>query len=572
MYLPNYLQVFIFTFVVLTLIMSFIYFYISTHGGKEHFIKFWGLCWLFYSLSLFTLALYLNSPSVYYMGLRKIFDMFNLFFLLKGAYSFAHTMIPSYWNRFSIYMVLWVIMGAFYNLDIMSICLPVSSFQMVLTLTLCFVIYKYWDVAKSEKIFSIAVFLVWGIGKSTLSIIETSNNFPTFYLAEIVLSNILNFSIFIIYLQRIYNHVKIGDRLFKIIAENATDVIFLYSLKPKSEFQYITPSIEAMTGYSPYDFYSNPTFYLQLVSPAYYEKISSIFDEDNVSKQPLSKTFEIIHKNGSNLWAQVNISTIFDKGVPIAIEGFIRDITTMKEVQSNLISSRKSRDLLLSYVSHELKTPVTSILGYVNALRDGTIKNSDEMKSAIDIVFSKTQTLRRLIDDLMQLSKLETKQFSFNFAYVKATDLAKMLVNEHSMDIKSANVDVTYKINYKVLEDKLLIADAERIVQVYSNIITNSLKYTKENGKIIIKIGSRRRHLFVSVWDNGRGIDPNDMPYIFDRFYRDPSRSNKSTGLGLTISKEIIDAHNGKITAKSELNKGCTFIFYIPFYSTKGEK
>ncbi len=570
MYVPNYLQVFIFTFVVLTLIMSFIYFYISTHGGRDPFIKFWGLCWLFYSLSLFALALYLNSPSIYYISFRKIFDMFNLFFLLKGAYSFARIMIPSYWNRFSIYMILWVLMGAFYNLDIMAISLPVSAFQIVLTLTLCFVVFKYWDVTKSEKVFAICVFLVWGMGKSTLSIIEIGSS-STSYLVEIVLSNILNFSIFIIYLQRIYNHMKIGDHLFKIIAENATDVIFLYSLKPKQEFQYITPSIEAMTGYSPYDFYSDPSFYMQIVAPAFYEKISSIFNGDNITKQPLSKTFEIIHKNGSNLWVQVNVSSIFDKGVPIAIEGFIRDITTMKEAQSNLISSRKSRERLLSYVSHELKTPLTSVLGYVNALKDGTIKNKHEVENAIDIIFSKTQTLRRLIDDLMQLSKLETKQFSFNFAYVQASDLVKQLVNEQSMDIKSANVDVTYKINYKVLKDKLLIADTERIIQVYSNIITNSLKYTKENGKIIVKIGSRRRQLFVSVWDNGTGIDPKDMPYIFDRFYKDPTRANKSTGLGLTISKEIIDAHKGKIIAKSELNKGCTFIFYIPFCN-KGEK
>ena len=295
---------------------------------------------------------------------------------------------------------------------------------------------------------------------------------------EIILSNILNFSVFIIYLQRTYSKIKIADRLYRIIAENATDVIFLYSLKPKPGFQYITPSVEQLTGYSPYDFYSNPKFYLQIVPSEEYDGIESIFVADNVPKEPYSKTFKIIHKSGTTIWVEIKLSTIFDKGSPIAIEGFIRDITTMKEAQAQLISSRKSRDLLLSYISHELKTPVTSILGYVNTIKDGTIETENAKKEAINIIFSKTQTLKRLIDDLIQLSKLETKQFSFNFTYVNADELAKDLVNEHLMDIKSANIRVEHKINYKALKDKILIVDPERITQVFSNIITNSIKYT----------------------------------------------------------------------------------------------
>lgn len=569
MYLPTYLPTIIFAFVILTLIMSFIYFYLSTHGGQDPFIKFWGLGWLFYSLSLLMLIMNLDSPSIFYMSLRKIFDLFNIFFLLKGTYSFVHKMIPSYWNRFSIYIIIWISIGIFYNLDIMSIYLPVSTYQIILTLTLCFVILKFWDVPTSEKTLSVSVFFIWGVGKATLSLLEISSSIPSFYVMEIILSNILNFSVFIIYLQRTYSKIKIADRLYRIIAENATDVIFLYSLKPKPGFQYITPSVEKMTGYTPYDFYSDPRFYLQIVPSQEYDKIRSVFETENAPKEPYSEIFKIIHKSGVTIWAEIKLSTIFDRGYPIAIEGFIRDITTMKEAQTQLISSRKSRDLLLSYISHELKTPITSILGYVNAIKDGTIEADNDKEEAIDIIFSKTQTLRRLIDDLIQLSKLETKQFSFHFTVVKADELAKNLVDQHLMDIKSANIKVEHKINYKALNNRFLIVDAERITQVFSNIITNSIKYTKAGGKITIKIGSKskKNYFYVSITDNGVGIDPKDLPYIFDRFYKDPTKPNRSTGLGLTISKEIITAHNGIIDVKSELNKGSTFTFYIPFYN-----
>jgi signal transduction histidine kinase len=245
----------------------------------------------------------------------------------------------------------------------------------------------------------------------------------------------------------------------------------------------------------------------------------------------------------------------------------------MKEAERELIASKQSRQLLLSYVSHELRTPVTSILGYVNALKDGTINSDKDISKAVDIIDVKSRTLERLINDLFQLSKLETGQFSFHFMRMNALELSNDLINRHLLDIRSAGLNPEYKIQSKDLSEIYLIVDPERIDQVFSNIIINAIKYSKENGKISIKVTleQKTKEFSVAILDNGAGIPKDDLPFIFDRFYKgNPSPNHKrmpSTGLGLTISKEIIAAHHGTISAKSYPDKGSTFTFTIPIYT-----
>lgn len=568
-----YLPTFIVAFVILTMLMSMVYFYLFAKGNQGAFIRYWGLSWLFYSLSLLFLFLDQQDPNFYFISLRKIFDMLNISFLLFGSYSFAHIRIPTFWLRFSLYMLLWVAIGVIYRLDTLSTLLPITVYQLFITATLCYIIFRHWKVSNFEKALSIAVFFIWGFGKSVLSIMEIEFGAEAnIYLMEIIFSNILNFSIFVIYLQRARSQIEMADRLYRIIAENATDVVFYYSLKPQKAFTYITPSVEEMTGYSPAEFYSDPEFYFQLVPSSQFDEIEILFKGEEKHQGPYTKVFRLIHKNSSMIWGEFNVSTIFENNEPVAVEGFIRDITTMKDAESELLSSRQSRELLLSYISHELKTPVTSIVGYVNALKDGTIKESKDVESAIDIIFAKAQTLERLINDLFQLSKLETNQFSFRFLRIDAIELSKNLLNKHMLDIRTADLKLEYKINNRSLNQVYLIVDLERIEQVFSNIIINAIRHTPPGGKLVIKFGldPEKSSYSVSVTDSGLGINEIDLPHIFERFYKGTaspqSRLGASSGLGLTISKEIIAAHNGTISVKSPPGKGSVFTFTIPVY------
>lgn len=565
-----YLSSLIIAFIVLTLLMSFVYFYMFAKS-QEWFVRYWGFSWVAYSFSLLFLILFISVQTLPLLEFRKIFDMMNILFLLYGAYAFMHTSIPSYWTRFGLYLTIWLFLGIYYNFDLLAVYLPISLYQITVTIVLCYIIYRYWEVPSFEKGLSITAFILWGFGKALLSIFELQYyDQSSLYLMEIIFSNILNFCIFVIYLQKTKNEVNIAERLYRIIAENASDVIFYYKLRPHPSFTYITPSIETMTGYMPEEFYQNPRFYLNLVHSSYFDEISTIFNGiPNIDK---SMTFQMIHKNGSQFWGEFNSSVLYENHEAVAVEGILRDITKMKLAEIELLSSKQSRDLLLSYISHELKTPITSILGYVNALNDGTLSSPDEKESAMDIISKKAITLEHLINDLFQLSKLETNQFSFNFMHMSALELSQILINQHLLDIKTAGLKPAIELDRAMLSPLNVIVDPKRIDQVFSNIVFNAIKYTTEKDKLTIKFytDQNSRNYMISISDTGAGIPHEDLPFIFDRFFKShiPTTSGREvgSGLGLTISKEIIVGHGGEIWAKSNLGKGSTFTFQIPIY------
>ncbi len=565
-----YLLSVIVTFIILTLLMSFVYFYMFARS-QERYVRYWGFCWVAYSLSLLFLILSINKNIVELLELRKILDLLNILFLLYGAYAFMHAQIPTYWNRFFLYITMWHLLGVYYNFDDLSIYLPASMYQIIITVVLCYLVYQYWKVPVFEKALCILVFLLWGMGKAALSILEVYYyEISSLYLMEIIFSNLLNFSIFVIYLQKTRDELTFADRLYRIIAENATDAIFYYTLDPKPAFTYVSPSVESLTGFAPEVFYQNPRFYLEIIDSEHFEAAETIFSGRQLSEAESAFLFH--HRNGTVFWGEFNSSIIYKDGVPVAVEGIIRDVTRMKNAENQLRSAKQSRDLLLSYISHELKTPITSILGYVNALNDGTVTATKERNAALEIISSKALLLEHLINDLFQLSKLESNQFSFNFMHISALELSRDLLGKHLLDIKSAGIKPIVDLDSQALADRYIIADPKRIDQVFSNIIFNAIKYTEVNDRIKIKFGVDQslKNYTVSVSDSGIGIPQEDLPYIFDRFFKahTPVRLGKETGsgLGLTISKEIIGAHKGTISAKSNLGKGSTFTFTIPFY------
>ncbi len=567
MYLPSLLT----SFTVFTFLISLAYLYMFVRS-QERFIQYWGLCWVLYSFSLMFLIQYINTGSGTLLEIRKAFDMLNILFLLFGGYAFMHRKIPGYWIRFSLYLIIWNVIGIVYGFDLYGIFLPISLYQVIMTFSLCYIILKYWDIADFEKGLAIIIFVLWGLSKASLSIFETLyTDTGSFYLLEIVLSNSLNFCILIIYVQKMNNTAAEAERLFKVIAENAADIIFYYQLQPFPSLTYISPSAEKVTGYAPKEFYNNPRLYIEITEPDQHDQIKTIFDPNQDGDDP--KVFKWYHKDGTIRWMEFNNSVIYDYGVPVAIEGSIRDVTLMKTVENELIQSKQARQRLLSYVSHELKTPVTSILGYINAIKDGTISDEKEKQAAINTIFSKALTLETLIQDLFQLSKLETKQFSFEFMELDPAELALRLIGKYSLDVKNAGLRLSSSIDRSKLANISIIADPERIDQVFSNILFNSIKYSQKNGKIFVRCGldKTKNSIYISVSDNGAGISPEDLPNIFSRFYRAQGSASSGTpagsGLGLTLSKEIIDAHNGTIHVKSHLGKGSTLTFTIPVYN-----
>jgi signal transduction histidine kinase len=239
------------------------------------------------------------------------------------------------------------------------------------------------------------------------------------------------------------------------------------------------------------------------------------------------------------------------------------------------LNNEKQNRELVSNISHDLKTPLTAIRGYVEGIIDGVADTPEKMEHYIKTIYNKTNEMTRLVNELTLYSQINTNRIPYNFNKINVADYFGDCVEELSLELESKNVLLQY-MNY-VSDDVVIIADPEQLGRVINNIISNTLKYLdKPQGMIHMRIKDVGDFIQVEIEDNGRGIAAKDLPYIFDRFYRADASRNSATGgsgIGLSIVKKIIEDHGGKIWATSKPGIGTIMYFVIRKYESevKGE-
>ena len=240
----------------------------------------------------------------------------------------------------------------------------------------------------------------------------------------------------------------------------------------------------------------------------------------------------------------------------------------LKESTEEKIQYDKENKELISNISHDLKTPITAIKGYVEGILDGVASSPEKLDKYIRTIYNKANDMDRLIDELMFYSKIDTNKIPYVFSKINVASYFGDCAEEVGLDMESRNIDLGY-FNY-VDEDVVVIADAEQLKRVINNIISNSVKYIdKKRGIINIRIRDDGDFIQVSIEDNGKGIAAKDLPYIFDRFYRTESSRNSAqggSGIGLSIVKKIIEDHGGRIWATSKEGIGTEIHFVLRKY------
>ena len=213
---------------------------------------------------------------------------------------------------------------------------------------------------------------------------------------------------------------------------------------------------------------------------------------------------------------------------------------------------------LISNISHDLKTPITAIKGYVEGIMDGVASSPEKLDKYIRTIYNKANDMARLIDELTFYSKIDTNKIPYEFNKINVNSYFGDCVEEVGLDMDSRNIELGY-FNY-VSDDVVVIADAEQMKRVINNIISNSVKYMdKPKGIINIRIKDVGDFIQIEIEDNGRGIAAKDLPCIFDRFYRTDSSRNSSqggSGIGLSIVRKIVEDHGGRIWATSKEGMG----------------
>ena len=240
----------------------------------------------------------------------------------------------------------------------------------------------------------------------------------------------------------------------------------------------------------------------------------------------------------------------------------------LKESTEEKILMDKENKELISNISHDLKTPITAVKGYVEGIMDGVADTPEKMDRYVCTIYNKTNEMDHLINELTFYSKIDTNRIPYTFSKLNVEDYFSDCAEELGLEMETRGIELVYA-NY-VEKGVQVIADGEQIRRVIHNIVSNAIKYMeKPRGIIQLRVKDVGDFIQVEIEDNGKGIAAKDLPYIFDRFYRtDVSRNSSKggSGIGLSIVKKIMEDHGGKVWATSRLGIGTIMYFVLRKY------
>ncbi|MFD2692174.1 two-component system histidine kinase PnpS [Sporolactobacillus shoreicorticis] len=282
-----------------------------------------------------------------------------------------------------------------------------------------------------------------------------------------------------------------------------------------------------------------------------YEEVRELIDEAFETKEKLVRQLQLsVHIERKHF--DVSCAPVLNKHNKVrGIVVVFHDITAIKKLEN-------TRKDFVANVSHELRTPVTSLVGFAETLIDGAIDDKELRDQFLHIMLHEGRRLQSLITDLLELSKIEREHFKLQLSQVSLSNVLDSVL----FMLKGKAEAKKIRLSHLQGNEGLIMGDAFRIRQIMINLITNAISYTPENGTVSVSIHERKQEADFIVADNGMGIEKDQIPRIFERFYRvDKARSRDSggTGLGLAIVKHLVEAHGGRIHVDSELGKGSTF-------------
>ncbi|WP_088104584.1 cell wall metabolism sensor histidine kinase WalK [Halalkalibacter urbisdiaboli] len=261
---------------------------------------------------------------------------------------------------------------------------------------------------------------------------------------------------------------------------------------------------------------------------------------------------------------EANFTIIQEEDGPInGLIAVLHDVTEQEKIETD-------RREFVANVSHELRTPLTTMKSYLEALEDGAIRDEELAPRFLSVTQNETERMIRLVNDLLQLSKLDSRDYRLTFNWVDFRQFLNDVIDRFEMVAQDKNIVITRQITE---HPTYVDIDRDKLTQVLDNIISNAMKYSPEGGNITVTLLHQGHNVRVSISDEGMGIPRESQSKIFDRFYRvDKARARSvgGTGLGLAIAKEMVHAHGGEIWVESEDGQGTTIYFTLPYSTFRG--
>ena len=374
--------------------------------------------------------------------------------------------------------------------------------------------------------------------------------------------------------------IKESEEKYRNITENIDDFLFTYeriglSMRPI----FCTSSIQKVTGYTQSDFLSDSKLFLKVIHPNDLKVIKPKLINLLKSRIQLSSEFEfrIINKQGNVVWVRSKINLVRSgTGKIQKIFGLVSDVTFRKRAEEelkksteNLIKLNETKDRFISIISHDLRTPFSSILGFTDLLVNDDELTEDEKKQYVRYIQESSRSMLALVNSLLDWTRLQTGRIKFEPQKIDVTKIITDSINALSGTAMQKGIEIETKLNQYLY----LFVDKSLITQVFNNLISNAIKFTNKGGKISISAcpASGSRFIQFNVKDSGVGIKEEDLPKLFNvdsKFTSEGTAGEKGSGLGLSLVKEIIEKHGGTISVESKYGVGSEFKFTLPIASS----
>lgn len=251
------------------------------------------------------------------------------------------------------------------------------------------------------------------------------------------------------------------------------------------------------------------------------------------------------------------MTPLYDQDYVRGAVAVLRDMTEERKLD-------KLRKDFIANVSHELRTPIAMLQGYSEAIVDDIAGSEEDKKEIAQIIHDESLRMGRLVNDLLDLARMEAGHITLNYEEVNVNEFIEKINRKFQGPAKDKSIVLKAEMNIKGESFEM---DPDKIEQVLTNLVDNAIRHTQEKGQVLIAVKSIEDGLKFDVSDSGSGIDEEDLPFIFERFYKADkarTRGRAGTGLGLAIAKNIVEAHQGTIAVQSRINKGTTFSFFLP--------
>ena len=353
------------------------------------------------------------------------------------------------------------------------------------------------------------------------------------------------------------------DKMLKYILNNSQELIVGFN--EYGGIVYVNDRTYEITGYIPEELIG--MYIDELYKDVFVLANQRIKLKEGYRKEEQIETF-LYRKNKTCFPVGLKVVTIKDNGkvyyfcMAVNMTRYKLSLRKLEETTEKLRDSMQERDSFVANVTHELRTPMTTISGFLEGILDGTIPEKDR-DEYLKVALSESKRLSRLVTNLLQISRIESGENTVNKIVFDINELVRLSLIKFEMMITSKNLEVDLNID----DEKIYVfADKDSITQVLINLINNAVKFTPDGGKIVLDVKVLSDKAFVSVINTGHGIENDKLEFIWDRFYKvDSSRSTDrgGVGLGLYIVKQIIDMHGEKINVQSVVDDFTRFTFTL---------